>query len=59
MLHSEFYYVWFGHSLGAPPNIIVTCLPLMVACPDFVVQKSKLRRDQIEYLERRRLRDYD
>ena len=52
-LRKGFYYMWFRHF---PPNIILTCFPLVIS-PDFIVQKSKLRRDQIEYLERRRQRD--
>ena len=56
-LNGGFYYVWFRHSFSTGPDIILPGSPLMIACPDFVVQKSKLRRDQIEYLERGRLRD--
>ena len=56
-LNRGFYYVWFRHSFSTGPDIILSCSPLMIAGPDFVVQKSKLRRDQIEYLERGRLRD--
>ena len=51
-----FYYVWFRHSFSGFPDIL-TCPPLIAVGPDFIVQKCKLRRDQIEYLERGRLRD--
>lgn len=56
-LNGGFYYVWFRRYSAVVPDIILSCSPLMIAGPDFVVQKSKLRRDQIEYLERGRLRD--
>jgi len=56
-LNRGFYYVWFRSSFASAPDIILSCSPLLIAGPDFVVQKSKLRRDQIEYLERGRLRD--
>ena len=56
MLNRGFYYVWF-RSPFAGPNTILTCSPLFAIAPDFIVQKSKLRRDQIMYLERGRLRD--
>ena len=57
-LNRGFYYVWFRRSSAAVPDIILPCSPLLIAGPDFIVQKSKLRRDQIMYLERGRLRDH-
>lgn len=56
-LNRGFYYVWFRHSSAGAPDIILSCSPLLIAGPDFVVRKSKLRGDQIVYLERGRLRD--
>jgi len=52
--NKDFYYIWFRLPHEVFPDI-VTCFPLRVVSPDFVVQKCKLRRDQIEYLERGRL----
>jgi hypothetical protein len=49
-LSNGFYYMWFGRSTGFSPGV-TTCLPLMIALPDYIVQKRKLRRDQIEYIE--------
>lgn len=49
-LNNGFYYVWFGRSTGLG-SVFYTGHPLMIPFPDYIVQKCKLRRDQIEYME--------
>ena len=53
-----FYYVWFQYPTRTRP-IFPTCIPIMFICPDYIVQKCKLRRDQIEYMERKIRRRQD
>ena len=48
-LSNGFYYMWFGRS--SESGFCTTVHPFMIAFPDYIVQKCKLRRDQIEYIE--------
>jgi len=48
--NNGFYYVWFDH-FSECDSFITNCFPLTIAIPDYIVQKCKLRRDQIEYME--------
>ena len=47
--NNGFYYMWFGRSYES--GFCTTVHPFMIAFPDYIVQKCKLRRDQIEYIE--------
>ena len=58
-LSNGFYYVWFGRSSGFGSGFCTIGIPLMIAFPDYIVQKCKLRRDQIEYLELKCRRIHD
>ena len=48
-----FYYIWFDRFSTVYPGS-ATCMPLMICYPDYIVQKCKLRRDQIEYIEQKK-----
>ena len=50
-----FYYVWFDR-FSEFSSCVSNCFPLTIAMPDYIVQKCKLRRDQIEYMELKRRR---
>ncbi len=47
--NNGFYYMWFGRS--SESGFCTTVHPFMIEFPDYIVQKCKLRRDQIEYIE--------
>ena len=49
-LNNGFYYVWFGRSTGLG-SVFYSGHLLVIPFPDYIVQKCKLRRDQIEYME--------
>ena len=59
MFNDGFYFIWTGTS-RAPGRTSCpsACSPLTIVYPDYIVVKSKLRRDQIEYLEQKRMRDH-
>lgn len=49
--NNGFYYMWFDRSSEFGSVFCTTVHPFMIAFPDYIVQKCKLRRDQIEYIE--------